>query len=157
MKTRHRTGELPESPLRNGNRIATGPDKHYLYRAAVVRWVDSLFYEPGDSRRSHLRGYALLLHKLCGIGENTFRNYCCYPEEELAGYELPPDLKDLLKLYVVLHKSLPETEVAHYLHELTRITSRGVESARGKAIRITADTLLESLHTNQEEAPTGKR
>ena len=36
-----------QKTLRHGSAVFT--DKHCLYRIAVVRYVDSLFYEPGDA------------------------------------------------------------------------------------------------------------
>lgn len=42
-----------QKTLRHGSAVFT--DKHCLYRIAVVRYVDSLFYEPGDACRCHSR------------------------------------------------------------------------------------------------------
>lgn len=82
--------------------------KYYLYRAALVQWVDSLFYEAGNAKRSHIRAYSQLVRRLCGIGEETFRNYLHYPAGSLAGYELPGDLRYLLLIYVTHAKHCQE-------------------------------------------------
>lgn len=119
--------------------------KYFLYRAAVVRWVDSLLYEAGNSRRSHYRVYAQVVRRLCGIGEETFRNYLHYPAKELTGYELPPDLKNLLLLYVVVRKSLSAKESARYLQKLAQRSVDAVEAARRGDARLSADTLIEYL------------
>ena len=68
-----------QKTLRHGSAVFT--DKHCLYRIAVVRYVDSLFYEPGDACRCHSRCYSLIVRELFGIGKNTFRHYlhCKYP------------------------------------------------------------------------------
>lgn len=121
--------------------------KYYLYRAALVRWVDSLFYEAGNSRRSHLRVYGQLIRRLCGIGEETFRNYLHVPARELAGYELPGDLKYLLLLYVTTRKALPGTESARYLQHLAARSVFAVESARRTEGPLTAGKLIGYLHS----------
>lgn len=48
-----------QKTLRHGSAVFT--DKHCLYRIAVVRYVDSLFYEPGDACRCHSRCYSLIV------------------------------------------------------------------------------------------------
>lgn len=117
--------------------------RHYLYRAAVVRYIDSLCYEAGDSRRNHIRVYESIVHRLCGIGEDSFRNYLHHPEAELAGYELPPDMKYLLQLYVILHKSLSATERTRYLKILACRSLHAAKAARGNSRRLTAEQLIE--------------
>lgn len=121
--------------------------KYYLYRAALVQWVDSLFYEAGNAKRSHIRAYSQLVRRLCGIGEETFRNYLHYPAGSLAGYELPGDLRCLLLIYVTTRKALPGTESARYLQHLAAQSALAVESARRNEGPVTADKLIEHLHS----------
>lgn len=120
--------------------------KYYLHRAAVVQWVDSLFYEAGNSRRSHLRVYGQLIRRLCGIGEDTFRNYLHVPAQSLAGYEPPDDLKCLLLIYVTTRKALPQTESARYLQHFAARSVFAVESARRTEGPLTAGKLIGYLH-----------
>lgn len=104
-----------QKTLRHGSAVFT--DKHCLYRIAVVRYVDSLFYEPGDACRCHSRCYSLIVRELFGIGKNTFRHYLHYPSDRLTGVVIPRKLRELLRLYVILVKRLPATQVADCLHE----------------------------------------
>lgn len=120
--------------------------KYYLYRAALVQWVDSLFYEAGNSRRSHIRVYGQLIRRLFGIGEETFRNYLHVPAQSLAGYEPPDDLKSLLLIYVTARKTLPGKESVRYLQHLAARSVLAVESARRTAGPVTADKLIGYLH-----------
>lgn len=76
-----------QKTLRHGSAVFT--DKHCLYRIAVVRYVDSLFYEPGDACRCHSRCYSLIVRELFGIGKNTFRHYLHYPSDRLTGVVIP--------------------------------------------------------------------
>ena len=107
--------KLKKKTLRHGSAVFT--DKHCLYRIAVVRYVDSLFYEPGDACRCHSRCYSLIVRELFGIGKNTFRHYLHYPSDRLTGVVIPRKLRELLRLYVILVKRLPATQVADCLHE----------------------------------------
>lgn len=85
-------------------------DKHYLYRVAVTCYVDSLFYETGNARRCHERCHSLITQTLCGIGKSTCRNYLRYDRSELlAEVRIPPALKELLHLYVLLVTKCPQT------------------------------------------------
>ena len=104
-----------QKTLRHGSAVFT--DKHCLYRIAGVRYVESLFYEPGDACRCHSRCYSLIVRELFGIGKNTFRHYLHYPSDRLTGVVIPRKLRELLRLYVILVKRLPATQVADCLHE----------------------------------------
>ena len=104
-----------QKTFRHGSAVFT--DKHCLYRIAVVRYVDSLFYESGDACRCHSRCYSLIVRELFGIGKNTFRHYLHYPSDRLTGVVIPRKLRELLRLYVILVKRLPATQVADCLHE----------------------------------------
>lgn len=123
--------------------------KHFLYRAVIVRWVDSLLYEARNSRRSHNRVYTQIVRRLCGISEETFRNYLHYPASELEAYELPPDLKSLLMLYVVTHKSLPAKEAERYLQLLAQRSVNAVDVVRKNDARLTADIIIEYLQAKE--------
>ena len=74
---------------------------YFLYRAAVVRYIDRLFYEEGNRQRCHSRCHKLLIRQLCGIGDNTYWNYRHLPEPIVAEYALRPDIKMLLRLQVL--------------------------------------------------------
>lgn len=104
--------------------------KNYLYRAAVVRYIDSLFYETGNARRSHIRIYHSIVYRLLGIGKDSFRKYLRCSDTLLAGYELPADMKYLLQFYVKLYKSLPSAERIRYLDELVRAPVGTIKTAR---------------------------
>ena len=101
-----------QKTFRHGSAVFT--DKHCLYRIAVVRYVDSLFYESGDACRCHSRCYSLIVRELFGIGKNTFRHYLHYPSDRLTGVVIPRKLRELLRLYVILVKRLPEGTVSGY-------------------------------------------
>lgn len=107
------------------------PTKHFLYRAAVVRYADKLFYEPGDLRRSHNRCHKAITQRLCGIGKDTHRNYLYYSDAELADYELPSDLKSLLRFYVPLRKRFPADDTARLLDTLSRQVTTALEPTEG--------------------------
>ena len=63
------------------------------------------------------RCYSLIVRELFGIGKNTFRHYLHYPSDRLTGVVIPRKLRELLRLYVILVKRLPATQVADCLHE----------------------------------------
>ena len=63
-----------QKTLRHGSAVFT--DKHCLYRIAVVRYVDSLFYEPGDACRCHSRCYSLIVRELF-VSERTLSATIC--------------------------------------------------------------------------------
>ena len=65
----------------------------------------------------HSRCYSLIVRELFGIGKNTFRHYLHYPSDRLTGVVIPRKLRELLRLYVILVKRLPATQVADCLHE----------------------------------------
>ena len=67
--------------------------------------------------RCHSRCYSLIVRELFGIGKNTFRHYLHYPSDRLTGVVIPRKLRELLRLYVILVKRLPATQVADCLHE----------------------------------------
>ncbi|MDE6858672.1 MAG: hypothetical protein K2J33_08070, partial [Alistipes sp.] len=90
--------------------------KYHLHRVAIARYVDSLFYERGNPSRNHIRVHSRFVCRLCGIGQSTFRKYLRYPGDALAGYELPAEVKNMLLLYVTLHKMLPAVQVSRFLH-----------------------------------------
>lgn len=121
--------------------------KYYLYRAAVTRYADSLYYEPGDRRRSHNRCHKIITRRLCGIGEDTHRNYLHLSEDRLTDYRLPPDLKCLLQLYVYLRTHFPAGATARILGTLCRTAATGFEQAKnlssGKTV--TAARFVECL------------
>ncbi len=94
-------------------------DKHYLHRVAIVRLVDSLFYETGNARWSHSRCCSLITGSLCGIGTSTHRNYLHFDRPELlAEVELPAALRELFRLYVLLIKKFPAARTADLLQAL---------------------------------------
>ena len=54
----------------------------------------------------------LLAHR-----SGAFRHYLHYPSDRLTGVVIPRKLRELLRLYVILVKRLPATQVADCLHE----------------------------------------
>lgn len=122
--------------------------QYHLYRVALVRYVDSLFYEPGNPSRNHARVYSRFVCRLCGIGQNTFRRYLRCPDDPPAGYGLPSELKNMLLLYVTLHKMLPPAQVSRFLHMLTRHSVRAADYAKRNSDSFTAETLFAHLVKN---------
>lgn len=61
----------------------------------------------------------LLAHRSGAVRyrKNTFRHYLHYPSDRLTGVVIPRKLRELLRLYVILVKRLPATQVADCLHE----------------------------------------
>lgn len=122
--------------------------KQFLYRAAIVCYVDSLFYEPGDLRRSHNRCHAAITQRLFGIGEDTHRNYLRRSEAELAGYRPAPDIKSLLRLYVFLRKAFSTGDTTLILDSVYRIIARelgqapSVEGGRKLSVHALREALL---------------
>ena len=127
-------------------------DKHYLYRVAVTCYVDSLFYETGNARRCHDRCYSLITQTLCGIGKSTCRNYLRYDRSELlAEVRIPPALKELLHLYVLLVTKCPQTQTAALLQELRRLLEIALRHAGRQGSELTADSLIEWLHKEPKD------
>ena len=117
-------------------------DKHYLYRVAVTCYVDSLFYETGNARRCHDRCHSLITQTLCGIGKSTCRNYLRYDRSELlAEVRIPPALKELLHLYVLLVTKCPQTQTAALLQELRRLLEIALRHAGRQGSELTADRM----------------
>lgn len=115
-------------------------DKHYLYRVAVTCYVDSLFYETGNARRCHDRCHSLITQTLCGIGKSTCRNYLRYDRSELlAEVRIPPALKELLHLYVLLVTKCPQTQTAALLQELRRLLEIALRHAGRQGSELTSD------------------
>lgn len=131
-------------------------DKHYLYRVAVTCYVDSLFYETGNARRCHERCHSLITQTLCGIGKSTCRNYLRYDRSELlAEVRIPPALKELLHLYVLLVTKCPQTQTAALLQELRRLLEIALRHAGRQGSELTADSLIEWLRipSRRNKAP----
>lgn len=133
------------------------PVKNFLYRAAVVRYADKLFYESGDLRRSHNRCHKTITQRLCGIGKDTHQNYLYYSDAELADYELPSDLKSLLRLYILLRKRFSADDTARLLDTLFRQVTTALEPIEG-CQKPCADTVqkvllrtVRTLHANEKE------
>ena len=127
-------------------------DKHYLYRVAVTCYVDSLFYETGNARRCHDRCHSLITQTLCGIGKSTCRNYLRYDRSELlAEVRIPPALKELLHVYVLLVTKCPQTQTAALLQELRRLLEIALRHAGRQGSELTADLLLECLCKGPKE------
>ncbi|MDE6779081.1 MAG: hypothetical protein K2J51_06420 [Alistipes sp.] len=122
--------------------------KYHLHRVAIARYVDSLFYERGNPSRNHIRVHSRFVCRLCGIGQSTFRKYLRYPSDALAGYELPAEVKNMLLLYVTLHKMLPAVQVSRFLHMLTRHCVRAADCAGPNADSPAAEKLFAHLFTN---------
>lgn len=105
-------------------------DKHYLHRVAIVRFVDSLFYENGNARWCHSRCCSLITEPLCGIGTSTHRNYLHFDRPELlAEVRLPAALQELLRLYVLVIKKYPTARTSDLLQALYRLTAVALEDA----------------------------
>ncbi len=128
--------ESPRKPLAG---------KHSLYRIALVRYVDSLFYEAGDVRWCHSRCYWLIIRDLWGIGENTFRHYLHYPAERLTGIVIPQRLEELLRLYVSLVKKLTASQPADFLSELHRLIEAAFDDLRRQGAAPDVARLIEEL------------
>lgn len=110
-----------------------------------------MFYEAGNSRRSDIRIYELLVRPLCGIGEDSFRDYRHYSPEKLDGYDLPEELKSLLLLHVTVRKVLPGSQIGRYLKRLAVIPATAVESEQRKSGMLTAGKLLKYLQVPHNE------
>lgn len=139
-----------QKTLRYASAVFT--DEHCLYRIAVVRYVDSLFYESGDARRSHSRCYSLIVRELFGIGKNTFRHYLHYPSDRLAGIVIPRKLRELLRLYVLLIKQLSELQSACLLCILHRQIEAAFEDVRRQGLQPDVARLLERLGPKTDSA-----
>ena len=121
-------------------------DKHYLYRVAVTCYVDSLFYETGNARRCHDRCHSLITQTLCGIGKSTCRNYLRYDRSELlAEVRIPPALKELLHLYVLLVTKCPQTQTAALLQELRRLLEIALRHAGRQGSRSSPPTCCSNV------------
>lgn len=151
------TGSAPSDPAHR----PSAPFRHYKRRrsrsgqaddVAVTCYVDSLFYETGNARRCHDRCHSLITQTLCGIGKSTCRNYLRYDRSELlAEVRIPPALKELLHLYVLLVTKCPQTQTAALLQELRRLLEIALRHAGRQGSELTADLLLECLCKGPKE------
>ena len=130
---------------KSGNRPEHSIDRHRLYRIAVARCIDALFFEAGNARWNHHRCHALVVHNLLGIGQNTFRTYRHYPSDRLAGIELPQHLHEMLRLHVLLMKRLPPSQTAEYLHELHSLIEAALDDLRDRGVHPDAERLIDAL------------
>jgi len=137
----------PASEVRHRRPTAAGRGDYYLYRAAAVRYADSLFYESGNLHRTHRRIYALFIGRMFGISQRTFHGYLRRPATDLAGYGPTSEQKQLLTLYVTLLKALSASDRKRCLRLLCECCVRAEETARRNAERLTADSLIECLRT----------
>ena len=122
---------------------------NYLYRVAVAKTIDKLFYQPGDSNRCHRRANELFTRQLCGIGHETHWDYVNYPKELLAGHVLFPYILLTLTFMVTLVKAMPVFEGEQVLNCLCQAAETAVEQTQreGKSLnaRMLADHLIEAL------------
>ena len=130
------TEEMPLSPV---------ADRHCLHRIVMARYIDSLFYEGGNARWSHSRCHALIVRDLCGIGANTFRHYLHYPSGQLAEIELPCQLKELLRLYVMLTKKLPASQAADFLCGLNDLIETALDDLCRQGLGVDTGRLIKLL------------
>lgn len=103
---------------------------HLLVRIAVVRYIDSLFYQDGTDRWCHNRCHTLIIRELCGIGPYTFHHYLHYRSERIERIVLPRHLKELLKSYVQTIKRQPERQAAELLLGMRRQINTELEESR---------------------------
>ncbi len=71
--------------------------------------------------------------------------------ELLVGVELPPALKELLRLYVLLVKKLPETQAADLLQELNRLMEIALYCGDRQEPKLNVDSLIERLRKVMKE------
>ena len=134
----------PEIPILKSARLSL-VEKPCLFRIALVRYIDSLFYEAGDARWCHSRCYTLIVRDLFGIGENTFRHYLRYPSDRLAGIEIPRQLLELLGIYVMLIKRLLTSQAVDFLHELHRLIEAAFNDLHRQGPQPDAGRMIETL------------
>jgi len=115
---------------------------YYLYRAAVARYIDRLFYEEGNRQRCHSRCHKLLIRQLCGIGDNTYWNYRHLPEPTVAEYALRTDIKMLLRLQVLLVKVLPPVAVQQVLAELCLLVADVIRTTKKENTPLSASIII---------------
>lgn len=125
-------------------------DSHTLYRIALVQFIDSIFYEPGVARWCHIRCHESIIKDVYGTSPNTFRSYLKFPPERLEGVELPPQTKELLRLYVPLTKQLLAAETAASLRLLNRQVQTELAEMRRQGIQPNARRLMEAIRTADE-------
>lgn len=112
-------------------------DKHYLHRVAIVRLVDSLFYETGNARWSHSRCCSLITRIALRHRHEYAPAIICTSTgpELLAEVELPAALRELLRLYVLLIKKFPAARTADLLQALYRLMTIALEHSAPPGLR----------------------
>lgn len=124
-------------------------DDNILYRIALVRFIDSIFYERGESRWCHIRCHELIVRDIFGTGENTFRSYLHYPHARLDGIEPSQQTKELFRLYVPLIKSLRAGETASFLEGLNRRVRDDLDAMKRRGVQPNAERLLDALRNGR--------
>lgn len=127
---------------------------NYLRRIVMVKMIDRLFYERGNSRRTHKRGYELFIYPYFGIGADTSRAYRNYPNELLEGVPRSVHLESMLQLdvHVVKNMSLPEAE--EFLQMLCRDVEAAFDRIRRRNVPRTAVNLRNYLTEIRRELPS---
>lgn len=131
---------------------------YFLYRAAVVRYIDRLFYEEGNRQRCHSRCHKLLIRQLCGIGDNTYWNYRHLPEPIVAEYALRPDIKMLLRLQVLLVKVLPPAAVQQVLAEFCLLVADVIQTIKKENTPLSASIIIMRIQSRviMKQPPSGE-
>lgn len=117
------------------------------YRIVGAKKIDALFYEEGDSRRTHAKAYELFILPLYGICPNSFLDYRNASDELLECCPQPDYIEVSIWLPVVLVKLLGQSEANRFSRMLEYLVHETVETIRGtqSGQAIDADTLLRTL------------
>lgn len=103
---------------------------NHLQRVVMVKMIDRLFYERGNSRRTHKRGYELFIYPHFGIGTDTYRAYRSYPDELLERVPRSRHLESSMRLDVNVVKNMPLSEAECFLEALCQDVDAAFERIR---------------------------
>lgn len=128
-----------------------------VYRAAVVKTIDELFFEKRNHKRSHTKIFRRCIYPLYGICESTSQNYRKLSDEKAAACKLPDELRHMFRNYILLARHMQPIEVAKALSDYYDENIRAIKCAKQVGRSINAETLREFRLAARDEASAGTK
>ena len=123
----------------------------------MVKLIDRLFYERGNLRRTHKRGYELFIYPYFGIGTDTSRTYRNYPDELLSDVPASAHIESVLRLDVNVVKSMALPGAERFLQSLCRDVDAALDRIRRRNLPRTAANLHNYLMEIRNELSVRER
>lgn len=128
-----------------------------VYRAAVVKTIDKLFFEKRNLKRCHTKIFRRCIYPLYGICKSTWQNYRKLSDEAVAACKLPDELLHMFRNYLLLASHMPPLEVAKALRLCYVENALAIRRAKQAGRSINAETLREFRLAARDEAPAGTK